>query len=350
MKIALDISPISSKSTSNHKVRGVGKYISILHDNLQKYDQENEYIFLENPKEKNYKVDLVHYPYLDPFFVTFPIIKKQKTIITVHDLIPIAHKTHFPPGVKGNISWLVNRRILKSSDAIITDSVASSRSVENYVGISSNKVKHVYLGISEVFQKLNISKEEKERISKKYSVQDNFFLYVGDVTWNKNLPTLVEAVKKANVNLVMVGKALVDEYDKSNVWNKDRVYVEKNTDSKLFNKLGFVDERDLVALYNMATGVIMPSIDEGFGLPVLEGMSCGAPVIVSRKGSLPEVAGDAGVYIEEGNVESIAEALRKLSSNEEFQKKQSLLSLKQAREFSIEKMIKDTVKVYQSVL
>jgi hypothetical protein len=79
MKIAVDVSPISSQTKSQHKVRGVGMYIGLLKDNLEKYDRKNDYIFSSNIQEDSKEADIVHYPYLDPFFVTFPIFKKKKT-------------------------------------------------------------------------------------------------------------------------------------------------------------------------------------------------------------------------------------------------------------------------------
>lgn len=348
MRILVDISPVSSRSTSSHKVRGVGRYINLLYKNLPKYDDRNEYIFSDDVSINKEKIDAIHYPYLDPFFVTFPIVKKHKTVITVHDLIPITHKVHFPAGIKGNVSWQINKRIIRNADRIITDSIASSKSVLRLTGASSNNINHVYLGVEESFRVLNLESREIESLRNKFSLPKNFFLYVGDVTWNKNLPTLVRAVKDSGVNLVMVGKALVDEFDHSNPWNRDRIKVEEETRSGEFIKLGFVQEEDLVRLYNTATAVVMPSVDEGFGLPVLEGMSCGSPVIVSKNGSLPEVAGNAGIYVNAGSTESIIGAFKMLE-NMEFKKKKSLESLSQAKKFSIKKMILDTVKVYESL-
>jgi hypothetical protein len=143
MKIAVDVSPISSQTKSQHKVRGVGMYIGLLKDNLEKYDRKNDYIFSSNIQEDSKEADIVHYPYLDPFFVTFPIFKKKKTVITVHDLIPISYPEHFPAGIKGNISWQVNRRILKQSDLILADSEASKKNIIKFVGVKGHQVESV---------------------------------------------------------------------------------------------------------------------------------------------------------------------------------------------------------------
>ncbi len=347
MLIAVDVAPISSQTDSQHKVRGVGMYLSLLKDNLEKYDRRNNYIFSSNIREDGKEADIVHYPYLDPFFVTFPIFKKKKTVITVHDLIPISYPKHFPAGVKGKISWQINRKILHQADLILADSEASRENIVKFVGVSHQKVKSVLLGVSEHFRKVNLHQNDSAAISEKYNLPKNFFLYVGDVTWNKNLPTLIKAVKEVNIPIVMVGKALVTDFDKSNMWNKDRIVVSSETSSKLFIKPGFVSEEELVKLYNMAIAVCMPSVDEGFGLPVLEGMSCGTPVIVSGRGSLPEVAGEAGIYVDHANYLDIASKMRDVANNRAVYQKYSDLSLKRSHFFSIEKMIRETISAYE---
>ncbi len=348
MVIAIDVSPIDGNSKSGHKVRGVGKYIFLLKENLEKYDKKNKYIFSNSPASEA-GVDLVHYPYLDPFFVTFPFVKRRKTIITVHDLIPLMHKTHFPAGLRGSLSWQVNKIILKRADAIISDSKASAQDIAQVTGIAKEKINPIYLGIDPKYKKLRLDEFQAKEIKSKYKLPDNFFLYVGDITWNKNLPRLIEAIKIVNVPLVLVGKAIVDDFDPDNLWNRDRTIVKKETISPLFIKTGFVDEEDLIKLYNLALAVCMPSLDEGFGLPVLEGLSCGAIVIASREGSLPEVAGDAALYVDAYKVGSIAEKLKLVAKGKVQKKEFSKKALAQAENFSIKSMIENTVKCYESI-
>jgi glycosyltransferase involved in cell wall biosynthesis len=206
-----------------------------------------------------------------------------------------------------------------------------------------------FIGVENRYKKEKISESQKQIIIKKFNLPERFFLYVGDVTWNKNLPKLVAAVKEVNIPIVMVGKALVSDFDRTNPWNRDRIIVMQESDSDLFIKPGFVTEEELVMLYNMTIAVCMPSIDEGFGLPVLEGMSCGAPVIVSRGGSLPEVAGEAGLYIDQDDYHDIGLKMKEISSNNNIWEKYSSKSQEQAKLFSIEKMIKETVKCYENI-
>lgn len=346
MIIAVDISPIDKSSKSSHKVRGVGRYITLLKENLEKFDHENKYIFTSNPKNLE-KVDLLHFPYFDPFFVTLPVFKKNKTVVTIHDLIPITHSKHFPVGVKGNTKWQLNKFLIKKVNGIITDSKASKDAVISNIGFDEKKVFPVLLCVEERFKKLELQDDEKKALQEKYGLPDEFFLYVGDVTWNKNLPHLVEAVKKVKIPLVMVGKALTEDYDKNNPWNFDRINVEKETDNKLFVKTGFVSDEDLVKIYNMALALLMPSLDEGFGLPVLEAMSCGCPVLTSKNGSLPEVGGDAVIYANPENIEDIATQMLKFK-NVDLRQELSVKGLAQSKKFTTERFISDTVKVYES--
>lgn len=347
MKIAIDISPIDSKSTSQHKVRGVGKYIMLLRNNLEKFDTENEYLFTSDPQKYSHEVDIIHYPYFDPFFITLPFRNRTKTIVTVHDIIPLVHKKQFPVGLKGNLKWQANRIRLRNASGIITDSNASKEDIIKTVKYDKDNVHVVYLCVDEDFRRKQEQNFESE-LRKKYNLADKFLLYVGDVTWNKNLPRLVEAIKKCNLPLVMVGKALTDNYDEKNPWNKDlNVIVTETKENPLFNRLGFVSTDDLVALYNIATALVMPSLDEGFGLPVLEAMKSGCPVISSRMGSLPEVGGDAVFYVDATDIEGIALGITEVSNNRNLRNELTEKGLAQASKFTMQKMIQDTVASYR---
>jgi len=350
MRIVIDIGPIDSNSTSAHKVRGVGKYITLLKDNIEKIDQKNTYVFSSTPdKEKD--VDLIHYPYFDPFFITLPLIKKNKCLVTVHDVIPLTHKQQFPVGIRGEIKWRLNKMRLKRADGIITDSYASKQEIGKITGISDKKIFPVHLAVENEFKETDLNNNSKSELQEKYHLPKSFVLYVGDITWNKNLPNIVKAVKKANIPLVMVGKAVAEElFDSRSPWNASRkIVLEETYGNSLFNKVGFVPMDDLVGLYNLAQALIMPSFDEGFGLPVLEAMKSGCPVITSNCGSLPEVAGDAGLYVDPESYESISRAIGSVVNSSDLREELSKKGLAQAKKFSIEKMMKDTIVVYESL-
>ncbi len=353
MRVAIDISPLQT----GHKVRGAGFYLDNLKKALEKYFPNNEYTFFTRGDKLPGKVELVHFPYFEPFFLALPIYKKYKTVVTVHDLTPIVFKERFPRGIKGEIKWQMQRYALKKANAIITDSQSSKKDIVKYVGVNASRVHVIYLAAGEDFQRFKTEDVRLKMVREKYKLPERFVLYVGDVTWNKNLPRLMEAVKTAGLPLVMVGKALASEdYDRNNPWNKDLNTVNQITEElttknkELVTKLGFVPTEDLAAIYNLATIFVMPSLYEGFGLPVLEAMASGCPVITTKEGSLGEVAGDAAFYVDAYKTENIAEGLEKVFEDEKLRKELSQKGLERVKEFSWKKTAKDTLDVYQKVL
>ncbi len=350
MNIALDMSPLKSGHYLQHRVRGTGFYLQNLQASLEKYYPENKYVYFGRGDSLKGDIDVVHYPYFEPFFLTLPLFSKNKKIVTIHDLTPLVFPEHFKPGLKGNLKWQIQKKILKNVNAIITDSESSKRDIIKYVGIDSAKIKVVYLAAGSKFKILS-SKEKVENVRKKYGLPEKFILYVGDATWNKNLPRLMEASSKIKVPLAMVGKALIDKkIDAKNAWNKDLAKTQEMAEksSNIF-RLGFVPSEDLVALYNAATLFIMPSIYEGFGLPILEAMSCGCPVVTSKGGSLAEVAGEAGKYIDPYDSSSIAKGINDVFSSLSLQKELSKKGIIQSRKFTWRKTAEETMDVYRSV-
>lgn len=347
MKIAIDVSPLSS----SHKVRGVGFYLNNLKNALEKYFPQNSYTYFTQTQKIPSNVDLVHYPYFDPFFLTLPLFKKKKTIVTVHDVTPFVLPNLFPIGIKGKAKWFLQKKSLQKADAVLTDSLSSKKDIARFVNIPENKIHVAYLAAGEEFKRIT-DKQILSVVKKKYSLPEHFILYVGDVTANKNLPRLVNAALRSNLTLVMAGKALAEEnFDRKNPWNQNLVEVQELAkENKSVIRLGFVTKEDLVALYSLATVFLMPSLYEGFGLPVLEAMACGCPVITSQEGSLKEVAGNAAYIVDAYSIDDIAQGLQQVIGNKTFQKKLSERGLQQAKKFSWEKTAKGTIEAYQSII
>jgi len=344
MKIAIDISPLER----GHKVRGVGFYLKYLKESLLRYYPNNTYIFFSQENEIDKTIDIIHYPYFDPFFLTLPLRKRAKTVVTVHDLTPLVFPKAFPAGIKGKARWFIQRQALKNVDAVITDSESSKKDILRFAGLSEKKVHVVYLAAGEEYSRVKGLRVNELR--QKYNLPERFALYVGDVTWNKNLPRLVEAALTADIPLVMVGKALTEkDFDRSNPWNSDRIKLEKLiTGEKNIFRLGFIPTDDVIALYKSARVFIMPSLYEGFGLPILEAMNCGCPVITTKEGSLPEVAGDAAYYVDAYSVSSIKEGIEKVFSSERIQKELQDKGFIQAKKFTWKKTAAETVRIYES--
>src|SRR3989344_5563728 len=145
MKIAIDISPLNDKSLLSHRVRGVGFYIENLKKALLRYYPENEYIFFTRDEKIDKTVDLVHYPYFEPFFLTLPFFEKHKRVITVHDLTPLVFPKNFSVGLKGN---------LRRSTRVLTDSESSKKDIVIYTNIAPDKVDVALLAAGEEFKQM----------------------------------------------------------------------------------------------------------------------------------------------------------------------------------------------------
>lgn len=352
MNIAIDISPLESGHYLQHRVRGTGFYLQNLKASLPKYFPQNKYIFFNRGDSLSGKIDVAHYPYFEPFFLTLPVFSKNKRVVTVHDLTPLVFPENFKAGLKGMLKWQLQKIALKNADAIITDSESSKKDIIKYAGIKDSKIKVVYLAAGEEFVRIQNSESIIQNLKKRYQLPEKFVLCVGDVTWNKNLPRLIQAVKKVNIPLVMVGQALVEKnVDLTNPWNKDFTKVLELIDGdEDIVRLGFIPKEDLILLYNIATVFAMPSIYEGFGLPILEAMSCGCPVVTSKEGSIPEIAGNAAINVDAYSIDSISQGIHEVFDNLSLQKELSEKGIKQSKKFTWHKTAGETMRVYRSVI
>jgi len=351
MKIAIDITPIKG-SLHGHKVRGVGFYLNYLKRALLTYFPEHTYHFFSQGEAIPDNTDIVHYPYFEPFSITLPLFEKHKRVITVHDLTPVVFPQHFPAGIKGTLRWQLQRFNLQRSDGIITDSFASQKDIVRIAGIKKEKVSVAYLAGAEEFRRLKTYDRGRKTLTEKYHLPEKFVLYVGDVTWNKNVPRLVKAIKEADLPLVMVGKTLVEKnYDRTNPWNKDLAEVQDlvKGDSRIL-RLGFVPTEDLVLLYNCASVFVFPSVYEGFGLPIVEAMQSGCPTIITKESCMPEVGGDAVYYVDGYDTQSLAKGIKEVFFNETLQNELSKKGLEQAKKFSWKKTAEETIEAYKKAL
>ncbi len=355
MIVGIDVSPLHS----GHKVRGIGFYVKRLLASLQNVQKSNEQEFqikeLQSEKEiKERDYDVLHIPYFSPYFLTMPWpwqIKKP-LVVTIHDLIPVKYPDLYPPGIKAKVRWQIQKMLLKRADLVITDSFASKYDINDLTGYPLDKTFVVYLAAGEEFQP-KADGPLAHKIKQKYGLPDSFALYVGDVNRNKNIPNLVKACKQVNLPLVLVGKQAVSkDFDKNHVENKDLVWLQEKIKTLNINHqplvipVGFVPTEDLVKIYNLATVYCQPSIDEGFGLPVLEAMACGCPVVSSNQGSLPEVVGEAGL-VTGTRVKELAEAIETVKTDQARREELIKKGLERAKSFSWKKTAEETINVYR---
>lgn len=261
---------------------------------------------------------------------------KCKLITTIHDLTFITRpQDHTAYSVKVHTRHL--KRAKKLADMIITDSNSSKNDLINF-GINPDKIKVIYLAPSKMFQP-ETNNEKIKAILDQYQIKTPFILSVGTHEPRKNLARLIQAYSGLNLKstqLVIVGKF---------GWGDQ---VKPVPGVKL---LGFIPDADLKVLYSSAKLFVYPSLYEGFGLPILEAFSCGCPVISSNLASLPELGGDAAVYINPLSTKDLSKAIKQLlQSNDSNYQTMKQNSLEQAKKFSWEKTARQTLAVYQEVI
>lgn len=349
MRIAIDNSPITSSHKLADKIRGTGFYIKNLIEALEKYHPENEYVFFQQGDIPPV-ADIYHYPYFEPFFLSLPSKKYGKSVVTVHDVIPLVMPKLFPVGIRGKIKFFIQKTRLKKMDGIITDSQSSKEDIVRICGVKEDKIASIPLAQSSIYKKTKINLSERKKILNKYHIPDEFILYVGDATPNKNLKRLINSVIKLKIPLVMVGGALVRSKVTAHPWNKDLLYVQKI--AEMYNNiylLGYVSDADLSVLYNMCKVFVFPSLYEGFGLPVLEAASSGAPVVTTHKGSLIEVIGDSARVVDPYDEESIAVAVGEVFNSKSLQLRLGKKALEASKNYNWKKTADATTNVYEKI-
>ncbi|GAB6137374.1 glycosyltransferase family 4 protein [Halanaerobaculum tunisiense] len=277
-----------------------------------------------------------------PHFV-YPIFSFDKLILTIHDLTPLLFPQYFSASERTYIKsmiWLAKFR----ADKIITVSQNTKQDLINEFNFNSDKIKVIYNGIDDSYKPI---RNGLDTIKEKYKTGDKYILYVGNIKPHKNIPRLLKALSKVkndnNMKLVIVGKR-DKAYDQ--VFKViDRYELEDNV---IFT--GFVPDNDLLLLYNAATLFVYPSLYEGFGLPPLEAMACGTPVITSNISSLPEVVGEAAITVDPYSIDDLATAINNVLSDSNLQEELSRKGLERVRQFSWRKTAQETFKVYQEVL
>ncbi len=286
-------------------------------------------------------VDVAHVPYWAP-----PAVSPVPTVVTIHDVIP-----RVLPEYRGNLlvrayTVLVSVAARRAS-LILTDSDASLEDIVLHLGVPRGKVRKIWLAADPAYRPA--TREEIERVRKKYGLPESYLLYLGGFDVRKNLRSVIEGWKNAaleGVGLVIAGG--LPPADGSFAPDPRRIVREIGAHGVTFP--GWVDEEDKPAMYSGAVAFLFPSLYEGFGLPVLEAMSCGTPVIVSGSSSLPEVVGEAGVVLPPKEIEGWAEVIRRVVLDRDWRSHLSRLALERASRFSWEETARETYRAYVEVL
>ncbi|MDB9521183.1 glycosyltransferase family 1 protein [Dolichospermum circinale CS-1225] len=293
----------------------------------------------------------------DIFHSSYPRIPKQvrkalpnRHLQTVYDLTPlILDEKYFLPGQRGITQRLIDT--IQPNDWVTTISDATRNDLLNRRQLNPEKVVTIYLAASpELFYPVS-DKSIIQAARKKYHLPEGeYFLSLHSLAPHKNMNHLIACFKqvimqekKKDLHLVICGGS------KDAAVSMINANQLTETDLKFIHFTGFVDDNDLAAIYSGAIGFIFPSLYEGFGLPVLEAMQCGCPVISSNTSSLPEVVGDAGLLVSPKDNDSLCESMIKLYCNSDLSAKYSHYSLHRAALFSWEKTLSTTLEVYRKM-
>lgn len=355
MKIAIDTQTTLGRKT------GFGFYVSNLIANLERIDKKNRYYFLKPATEADFstpkrwlwdqltiprlarevRADILH----QPCFST-PVFYRGKVVVTIHDLISVFFGYNIPFWSRQFFGkWMPFT--YRFADHLIAVSQHTKEDAVRVLGIKPERITVIHEAADAKYHLIK-DKAALRRTCQRYGIgRGPFILHVGTLEPRKNLPFLVRAFAKAKpeigeTKLVIIGKK---------GWYYDglfRLVNQLQLDSEVIFT-GYVEDDDVPALYNAASLFTFPSQYEGFGLPPLEAMACGTPVISSNTSSMPEVVGQAGILLPPKDEEQWAAAIVRVINSPALAAELSAKGLKQAKKFSWEKCARETIAVYQRV-
>jgi len=345
---------------------GIGRYAKNLVENLIKIDKTNEYFFIHYKKSdqgfyknKNeivikrytwlpkilndslaflfidkYHLDVIHE--VSQINFLFPL--KAKTVITVHDIYFLINEKNL---IKKFLLKLLYNYIYKRADKLIADSESTKKDLIKHLGLAKEKIQVIRGAVEPSFKVIQKRKSDRKK--------SPYILFVGTLEPRKNLERLIKAFYQFKVktdykhNLIMVGEK---------GWKYQAIF--KKVKSLNLNKevvfTGHVTNNNLILLYNQASLLVFPSLYEGLGLPPLEAMACGCPVITSKISSLPEYCGKAAYYINPYDTKQLTKAIVKVLADKKLKRRMVELGLAQVKKFSWKKTAKKTMLIYNSLL
>ena len=377
MKIGIEAQRIFRK-----KKHGMDMVALELIKNLQLLDVENEYFIFVKPDEDNnvlketanfkiIELDGDLYPTWEqialpkaakkygcevlhctsntvPFFIKIPLITILHDIIYMESsYLKILSSSASTYQKFGNIyRKLVVPRVVKNSKKVITVSHFEKNRIGDFFGIKGDdKLDAIYNGVSEHFKPIT-NKTELKRVKDKYQLPDRFFFFLGNTDPKKNTKGTLQAFSDFLKQTGSNHKLVMLDYDQTELKKK---LLEDIKNPELINSIlltGYVVNTDLPAIYAQCDVFLYPSLRESFGIPMLEAMSCNAPVITANTSSMPEVAADAAHIIDPFNPKEITQGIIKILEDENYRKELCKKGLERSKQFSWKNMAKEYLNLY----
>lgn len=292
------------------------------------------------------RADLLHVPYWAP-----PLRARVPIVVTIHDLIPLLLK-EYRGGARVRLYTALVAAASREATLILTDSNASKRDIIQHLDVPESRVQTIYLAADSQFS-ARPNALDRAAARRKYDLPDKYVLYFGGFDPRKNIETLLQVYTWGQsaigyeTPLVIAGKLP----EQQNGFFQDPREIAKRFEIEdVVHIIGEVDEEDKVALFQGATAFLYPSRYEGFGLPVLEALSCGVPVVGSDAASIPEVVGNAGTLVDAEDARKMAGALIAIVTEPQLRDALSERALEQAAKFSWDKTAQETLEAYESAV
>ncbi|MGM0647332.1 MAG: glycosyltransferase family 4 protein [Bacteroidota bacterium] len=348
--------------------------------NLQKIDTKNEYVIFVKPdldnaclhESANFKIVELKggpYPVWEQFALpraakaegcdilhctsnTAPVNTSIPTIITLHDIIYLEGLKLNKKGGSwyqrsGNLyrRWNVPK-VVKKASKIITVSNFEKILIDKHFNLPENSTKVIYNGVGEHFRKIT-NKNELESIRKKYNLPKQFLFFLGNTDPKKNTKNVLKAYARFitnNNDIPLVMPDFGETYLKTMLAEIGEEHLRKH-----IHLTGYIINSDLPAFYNLSKLFLYPSLRESFGIPILEAMACGTPVITSNTSSMPEIANKAACIVNPHSPEEIASSIEKILKNQQYRKELSDKGIEQAQKFSWKTMAQNYLYYYKEV-
>jgi glycosyltransferase involved in cell wall biosynthesis len=297
-----------------------------------------------------YEADVLHIPYWAP-----PLRSSVPIVVTIHDIIPLVLPQYRGGPLVRTYTQLVSTAA-RGATLILTDSDASRSDVVEHLRIPADRVRTIYLAAAPEFT-AGLDPIDAKRaalpLRENYDLPEEYVLYLGGFDARKNIETLLQVYTWAqdvlgeNYPLVIAG-GLPDRHDA--FFHDPRVIAKQIEVEAVSRCIGRVADEDKVALYQQARAFLYPTLYEGFGLPALEALACGVPVVGSNASSVPEIVGEAGILVDPQDARAMAGALIAVCTEDPLHDELSERALKQAAKFSWEKCARETTEAYESVM
>jgi len=290
--------------------------------------------------------------YIDDAAIGSPLLDKNALVsATLYDLIPlVSAKQYLDPNPGYKKHYLEKVEAFKNYDLLLSISEFARDEALSFLPLEAANIANVSTAADDVFRPISLSLEERSVVEKKFGLHDKFVLYSGGADDRKNLPQLIKAfanikAELGDIQLVFAGK--MPEYHINSYKTLARAQGLGNSDLVF---TGYITDEELVALYSLCRLYVFPSWHEGFGLPPLEAMKCGAPVIGANTSSVPEVIGWDEAMFDPFDISAIAKKMRQALVNDDFRAELAAHGLTRAEEFSWDRTGKAAVAAFETAL